>query len=203
MKTLNKEKLLKEIKTLLDISDNLALSIFHKVEELKHMYSEEIEQFEKVSHLISKDIKPTQIKFKLIKESENWTMSEPEKQEFLNIHNISTELIPFIVNTEINPGIIKMKKVEIKGQKYRLSFEKKNDACFSGTIEVGKFKNSLYAFNPLGAEKEDHKKDELLKTFLSYLMKDEDFYNFIMDSFQVKWQPIMDTKSTKGSNDSS
>jgi hypothetical protein len=182
----DKNQLLKEIEDLINIP-NLRLSIFHKVEELKDIYREDIDDYKQVTAMIE----PEKDKMKAPKsfDGHSFEIFRRGKRWKPSI-DIPQVIIDFIVNSDIKPGISKMdrrfKFQGLKGQ-YTLTFEKKDDGHFTGTIQTEKDATAPPGGHLKVRQPAPHKND--FKEFLFYLTTNKVLYEHVMSQFRLKWKP--------------
>jgi len=202
------EKIIQDAKELLKFP-NIGKSLFHKIEELKGVLSENIEKYcpliethpqRKASH------PPVGTRFELRRLSEKlWVPSIPENRNSNAYEVIPQPIIDYIVNHQKKTGVIEMKPglsfPDIPGQVFDLIFEKSNPKYIWGIIQKSQENISEFIYPNRQAVKsaprdvEDHSdKQEVLKLVLYYLLNHQDYYTHVTAEFFYHWKPLIDSQ---------
>ena len=188
-----KEKLLKEISILLDISDSAARSFLHKVLELKERYKDELEQYTRILGVIQDQ--PLNITFEMRNKDGTWGVSIPGCPGFDN-RIIPYEIVEHIANNALNPGIIKMvKDFETRGErKFDFSFEMQKGDYITGSISEKETREKTGRRIPIEEGSSNYTKLGNLKTFNAYLLNNEKLCNSMLEQFYETWKPLIDSE---------
>jgi hypothetical protein len=175
----------------------LRASLAHKALELEYRFKDEIEEYREIESLIdpeSKQEKPTGVtesvellNFELEKIKGEWTVFPLVHPDVIN-HILAHA-------QECEPGIIKMEKITIDGDKFDLGFVKKNENFFTGQITrkcSEKVTKQSIQETPSKQTRSTANKTEDLKTLLTYLLNNEFLFNVINELFLEKWKPLID-----------
>lgn len=192
MQKKDKDLLLKDVTSLLNISDNVARSIYHKVEELKDRYSDDLLVYEQAVKIM-KPVTLQAFKFEMIRKNGSWRVSIPGYPASEN-GIIPHEIAAHITKSGINADVIEMvKNFETSDKKrYDFSFEKKTDDRISCTIsEQLDTEEKLTVSHESKIGKSQVEKSSKLEELITYMMNDEDFFNFMIDEFSLKWKPLL------------
>lgn len=208
---MDQEQLLREIKDLL-IIPNFHRAIYHKVEELKIILSEDIECFSKISRTIEPERQCPRLRdgreFQLARFGDSlWIPSLQSLQPVGNIYEvIPQEIIDYIVRFDTEPGMIVMKSgvklPGLKGRIFDLSFEKHSARRISGIIKekkcTGKGSEDVVTPDMPGREEMFYREmgeiAEKLKILVSYLLKNNDYYRHVISEFFIRWKPLIDNQ---------
>jgi hypothetical protein len=209
--TMDHERLLLEIKDLLMIP-NFNRAIYHKVEELKIILSEDIECFSKISRTIEPGSECPRFRdgkeFQLARFGESlWIPSLRNPRPGKDIYDIiPQEVIDYIVRFDTEPGVIVMKSgvklPGLKGRKFDLSFEKLSDRGISGVIKekkcTGEGPEGVLDLDMPGRDEMFYREmgeiAENLKILVSYLLKNHDYYRHVISEFFIRWKPLIDNQ---------
>jgi hypothetical protein len=180
-----KEEFLKEVNGLIN-TPNFFSALYHKVEELKELLNNDIQDHRAILELAAPAptaaVTVETIDFELNRQGKEWCPS---------ISGIPGEIIEYITENA-GIGIVPMPRpFYIDGQKYKVFFEMQDNQTITGTLEkeiqkIGK-KNS-----PAGTEP-GFNHDEL-REFLECMLFYPDLYNTVMAQFRLKWKPAIENK---------
>lgn len=202
------EKIIQDVKELLKFS-NIGKALFHKIEELKGILSENIEKYCPLieMHPQKKNSYTTAgIRFELREIGENlWIPSIPDKQKFNGYEVIPQPIIDYIINHQRKTGLIEMKPgirlPEIPGQVFDLIFEKSSPKYIWGIIQTHQEDLSEYIYPTRQTVKtglqevgENTDKEEVLKLLLYYLLNNPDYYGHVTAEFFYHWKPLLDSQ---------
>jgi hypothetical protein len=187
MDYIDNEKLIEDIKTILKIPE-LRAALFHKVEEYKRNNAKRIEECRELEEMVEpekmeKTGEPIkEIRFEISKKKVGW---------MVNPVDIPREVVKHITTMDLTPGIIKLQKFKLAGRTIELSFEKQARDCFTGSI----IEKSTQTAQKIPHAKQAKKagKTEDLKTFITYLLNNEPFYNWVMNEFFDNWKPLIES----------
>lgn len=203
------ERLIREIKDLL-IIPNFHRALYHKVEELKIILSEDIECFAKISRTIEPEKECPRLRdgkeFQLARFGDTlWIPSLLNSRSVSDIYGIiPQEIIDYIVHYETEPGMIVMKSglslPGLKNRKFDLSFEKHSFRSISGVIKERKSTREdpedITASDTQGQDEMFYREmgeiAENLKLLVSYLLKNHDYYRHVISEFFIRWKPLLD-----------
>jgi hypothetical protein len=178
---IEKGKLLKELEVLMMIP-NFKISIYHKIEELKGIMSEDIDRFKQVLRMLEdvESIDLTKgISFTLEKRDKQWTPSIP---------GIPGKIIDFFINYNAIPGEINMlKNVEIDRRRYTINFEKTE----KGIINVLSLRGDRQERKKPAASP-DKEMMGYVKLLFQYILNNESLCESIISEFLSKWKPLAD-----------
>jgi transcriptional regulator with XRE-family HTH domain len=204
--TMEHEKIIRDAKELLKFPD-IGKSLFHKIEELKGILSENIEKY---CPLIEKHPKrktshtPEGTRFELRRIGEKlWVPSIPENRRCNAYAVIPQPIIDYIVNHRKKTGVIYMKPglrfSDLPGQVYDLIFEKTSQKYIWGIIQERQENLSEFIYPNGQAVKyvsqdvgENSDKKEVLKLVLYYLLNNQDYYTHVTAEFFYHWKPLID-----------
>lgn len=202
------EKIIQDAKELLKFP-NIGKSLFHKIEELKGILSENIEKYcpliekhpqSKTSHT------PEGTRFELRRISEKlWIPSLPENRSSNAYEVIPQSIIDYIVNHQEKTGVIEMKPglrfPDIPGQVFDLIFEKSSPKYIWGIIQKCQENISEFIYPNRQAVKsasqdvgKNSDKQEVLKLVLYYLLNNKDYYTHVTAEFFYHWKPLIDSQ---------
>jgi hypothetical protein len=202
------EKIIQDAKELLKFP-NIGKSLFHKIEELKGVLSENIEKYcpllekhpqKKTGHT------PEGIRFELRRISEKlWIPSIPENRGSNAYEVIPQLIIDYIVNQQRKTGVIEMKPglrfPDIPGQVFDLIFEQSSPKYIWGIIQEFQENISEVIYPNRQAVKsasldvgEKSDKQEVLKLVLYYLLNNQDYYTHVTAEFFYHWKPLIDNQ---------
>jgi hypothetical protein len=204
------EKILLEAKELLKFS-HIGKSLFHKIEELKGILSENIDNY---SPLIETHTQPPKkvnynsegIKFELRRVGENlWIPAIPEKVKYNAYKIIPQPLIDYIIDHHVSTGVIEMKPglrfVDIPGKIFDLIFEKSSHIYIWGIIHTREdnlsdflYPNSQVIKDQFQDVDEKSDKKEVIKLLLYYLLNNPHYFSHIKAEFFYHWKPLVDNQ---------
>jgi hypothetical protein len=202
------EKIIQDAKELLKFP-NIGKSLFHKIEELKGVLSENIEKYCPLieKHPQRKTSHPQGgTRFELRQLSEKlWVPSIPENRNSNAYEVIPQPIIDYIVNHQKKTGVIEMKPglsfPDIPGQVFDLIFEKSNPKYIWGIIQKSQENTSEFIYPNRQAVKPDPQdvgehsdKQEVLKLVLYYLLNHQDYYTHVTAEFFYHWKPLIDSQ---------
>lgn len=212
---MNPERLLSELKDL-TLIPNFQRALYHKVEELKIILSEDIESFSR----ISRTIEPVQRvrkeregrEFQLARFGDSlWIPSLVHHAPVNNIYAIIPQaVVDYISRFDIEPGVIVMKTGKTfpgcKDRVYDISFERHSDRFISGVIGEQKAVggDTVHCDTPPDPDPDEQLYNEMgemaenLKLLVSYLLKNPDFYRHVISDFFIRWKPLMDMRLIDG-----
>lgn len=202
------EKIIQDAKELLKFP-NIGKSLFHKIEELKGILSENIEKYCPLmeKHPQGKTSHTTEgTRFELRRMSEKlWVPSLPENRSSNAYEVIPQPIIDYIVNHQEKTGVIELKPglrfPDIPGQIFDLIFEKSNPKYIWGIIQ--KYQENISEFiypnwqavkSPSPDVGENSDKQEVLKLILYYLLNNQDYYKHVTAEFFYHWKPLIDSQ---------
>lgn len=208
MKAIDENELIEDFSNLIRLPiPDLRLAIWHKAEELKQQFKKDIDEFQKVKEIIEpgkpekkkeEPAKPVeQIGFELQKKKAVWKVKPVD---------IPKDIVKQIVNQNVALGYPNIRKFKIKdGRTLNVTFEKHTKDFYTGSImEKGteKAKKKTPSKQARKADKRTEKKEDL-EIFLTYLMTNETFYDWMIDEFFERLKPLIDRgifkKSSKNS----
>ena len=202
------EKIIQDAKELLKFP-NIGKSLFHKIEELKGILSENIEKY---CPLIEKHPQrqtghtPVGTRFELRRISEKlWIPSISENRSSNAYEVIPQPIIDYIVNHREKTGVIEMKPglrfPDIPGQVFDLIFEKSSPKYIWGIIQKCQESISEFIYPNRQAVKsasqdvgENSDKQEVLKLVLFYLLNNREYYTHVTAEFLYHWKPLIDSQ---------
>ena len=202
------EKTIQDAKELLKFP-NIGKSLFHKIEELKGVLSENIENYFPLieEHPQRKtSCTPGGTRFELRRLSEKlWVPSIPENRSSNAYEVIPQPIIDYIVNHQKKKGVIEMKPglsfPDIPGQVFDLIFEKSSPKYIWGIIQKCQENISEFIYPNRQAVKtasqdmgENSDKQEVLKLVLYYLLNNQDYYTHVTAEFFYHWKPLIDSQ---------
>jgi len=177
---------------------DLRASLAHKAIELEHLFKDEIEEYREIESFVdpeSKQEKTTEA----VKESVKLLYFELEKikGDWTVFPLVHPAVIDHILahGQECGEGIIKMEKITIDGDMVDLGFVKKNENFFTCQIQKKypqKITKQAKPETPSKQARSTANKTEDLKIFLSYLMNDETFCDWMIDEFFERLKPLID-----------
>jgi len=201
-------ELLGEIAELLKVP-NFKGSIYHKVEELKFILKDEIDQYKCIMNLLESPEEHAlprehkQERFSLFYNGRTWNPSS----------SLPQSIIDYLIQYDITPGQIILKHlVTLNEITYEVTFEKPNKNTIEGFYsQRHDYKKDNQGKNPLqplnskvlqpGARNQApaqlhsrwaKQEPQLLKMLFEYLIHHEKFYHYIMDDFLLRWKPLID-----------
>jgi hypothetical protein len=189
---MNPDSLLEDIGELIQIPEIFQI-IHHKVEELKGLYTDNIEYYKELGLVETKS--PPSFdgeSFQITRKGKKWETSI----------DIPQVIVDFIVNSDIKPGIPMMKRrLQFPGisGRYTITFEMQDDSTITGTIQVevekdGKEKTTAAPPAPgshLKVLQQTPQKDDF-KEFLFYLLSNKGLYEYVIKVFRLRWKPAID-----------
>lgn len=188
-----KEKLINNITALVNISENVARSFHFKFLELKEMYKEEIDTYNRIKGLIEN--LPLMINFEMENKNGTWTVSIPDYPD-LDHRIIPKEILTHITNNAADQGITRMvSDFETKDKReFNFIFEKKSESFITSTILEKRGNHSgetdLQSIPPLMKTA----KLNYLEEIFYYLKDNEKFCDWLIGEFYEKWKPLIDNK---------
>ncbi|MGD2090001.1 MAG: hypothetical protein PVH61_27740 [Candidatus Aminicenantes bacterium] len=202
------EKIIQDVKELLKFP-NIGKSLFHKIEELKGILSENIEKYCPLieKHPQEKTGHPSEgTRFELRRISEKlWIPSIPGNRSNNAYEVIPQPIIDYILNRQEKTGVIEMKPglsfPDIPGQIFDLIFEKSSPKYIWGIIQQCQENLSEFIYPNRQAVKatahdvgENSDKQEVLKLVLYYLLNHQDYYTHVTAEFFYHWKPLIDSQ---------
>lgn len=205
---MEQEKIIQDVKELLKFP-NIGKSLFHKIEELKGILSENIEKYcplieEHPQRKTNHNSRGTRFELRRLSEK-LWIPSIPENRKSNAYKIIPQPIIDYIVYHQEKTGVIEMKPglrfPEIPGQVFDLIFEKSSPKYIWGIIQ--KYQENLSEFiypNRQSVKSaspdvgENSNKQEILKLVLYYLLNNQDYYSHVTAEFFYHWKPLIDSQ---------
>jgi hypothetical protein len=206
--TMELEKIIQDARELLKFP-NIGKSLFHKIEELKGILSENIEKYCPLieEHPQRKTNFTTGgTRFELRRLSEKlWIPTIPENRKSNAYKVIPQPIIDYIVYNQEKTGVIEMKPglrfPDIPGQFFDLIFEKSNPKYIWGIIQKYQENLSEFIYPNRQVVKsaspdvgENSNKQEVLKLVLYYLLNNQDYYSHVTAEFFYHWKPLIDSQ---------
>lgn len=206
MDYIKEDKIIEDVKKLLAIPTVNGV-LFHTLEEMKYKYHHEIKHYNELERTIVKeenqpDEKKTtlkQLEFELLKKEKKWKV-KPENE-------IPFAVIDHIINLDIDAGGSHIERIKLEeGKMIDLIVSKHSNNNYTGSI-----KEKLTPVIEKHPEKHKHQegeklpsmgweKKEELKTILNYLLKYENFYDFVKRIFRMKWKYYLDREMFKNND---
>jgi hypothetical protein len=195
---IDEEKLLREIRDLLKITDFKKV-LYHKVEELKIRISIDPEQyFQQAESRNYKSSTPKEIKFELLLfGNEVWipTISNIDIScaGYSPYDYIPAEIVYFISDFETDLELTQMwNNIYCNGKAFDLNFEKQSDILITGTLVERKITKERN-FIQVDLKNKRKKKMEKVREIVTLMLKDEAYYNHIENEYDKIWQPYFNT----------